>query len=222
MDVSPFRSAPKTSSPPTASHQVRTSCRPRWNRRCSSATRLTSASCLDRDRCSHVSIRRCVRRSAAPSSFASTRRSVLSSPTSRPGSAEKHEPGDADPATIGVIGTGRIGLALVGHIAKKGFTVLACDADAAKRPDVEARGARWAELSDIARDAEAILIAVGYDRDLRALVADGLIEQLRPGTILAVLSTVEPRTVQELAANGAAAGVQVVDATMCRGGRAAD
>ena len=147
---------------------------------------------------------------------------MLSSPTSRPGSAEKHEPGDADPATIGVIGTGRIGLALVGHIAKKGFTVLACDADAAKRPDVEARGARWAELSDIARDAEAILIAVGYDRDLRALVADGLIEQLRPGTILAVLSTVEPRTVQELAANGAAAGVHVVDATMCRGGRAAD
>ncbi len=147
---------------------------------------------------------------------------MLSSPPSRPGSAEKHEPGDADPTTIGVIGTGRIGLALVGHIAKKGFTVLACDADAAKRPDVEARGARWAELSDIARDAEAILIAVGYDRDLRALVADGLIEKVRPGTILAVLSTVEPRTVQELAANGAAAGVQVVDATMCRGGRAAD
>lgn len=123
---------------------------------------------------------------------------------------------------MGVVGTGRIGLALVGHIARKGFTVLAYDADATKRPAVEACGARWAELSEIACEADAVLIAVGYDRDLRALVADGLIEKLRRGSILAVLSTVEPRTVQELAANVAAAGIQVVDATMCRGGRAAD
>jgi 3-hydroxyisobutyrate dehydrogenase-like beta-hydroxyacid dehydrogenase len=123
---------------------------------------------------------------------------------------------------VGVIGTGRIGLALVGHIVKKGFNVLAYDIDSAKRPDVEGRGARWAELADIARETEALLIAVGYDGELRSLVAGGLIEQLHRGAILAVLSTVEPRTVQQLASRAAAAGVQVVDAPMCRGGRAAD
>jgi 3-hydroxyisobutyrate dehydrogenase-like beta-hydroxyacid dehydrogenase len=123
---------------------------------------------------------------------------------------------------VGVIGTGRIGLALVGHIARSGFAVTAYDADPAKRPDVESRGATWADLPDLARGVDAVLIVVGYDRDLRTLVANGLIETLRPGTILAVLSTVEPRTVQELATKAAAAGIHVVDATMCRGGRAAD
>jgi 3-hydroxyisobutyrate dehydrogenase-like beta-hydroxyacid dehydrogenase len=146
----------------------------------------------------------------------------LSSPTSRPGSVELQRPRDADPATIGIVGTGRIGLALVGHIARKGFNVLACDIDSARRPDVEARGARWAGLPDIAREAEVLLIVVGYDRDLRTLVAEGLVEHLRGGTTVAVLSTVEPRTVEQLASIAAARGVRVVDAPMCRGGRAAD
>jgi len=124
--------------------------------------------------------------------------------------------------SVGLIGTGRIGLALIGHIAKKGFAVLAYDVDPGKRPDVEARGATWVDLPDLARGADAVLVVVGYDRELRALLAGGLVEQLRRGTVLAVLSTVEPRTVQELAAHAAAAGIEVVDATMCRGGRAAD
>jgi 3-hydroxyisobutyrate dehydrogenase-like beta-hydroxyacid dehydrogenase len=50
----------------------------------------------------------------------------------------------------------------------------------------------------------------------------GLIDTLARGTIVAVLSTVQPRTVQELAELGRARGVDIVDATMCRGGRAAD
>jgi 3-hydroxyisobutyrate dehydrogenase len=39
---------------------------------------------------------------------------------------------------------------------------------------------------------------------------------------VAVLSTVNPRTMQDLAAVAAKSGVHVVDSTMCRGGRAAD
>lgn len=123
---------------------------------------------------------------------------------------------------IGFIGAGRIGQALVGHLVRKGFSVLAYDADAATRAGIEASGARWAEPAELARTSDAILICVGYDRDLRALVDGGLLDQIAPGRIVAVLSTVEPRTVQELAARAQAAGVDVVDATMCRGGRAAD
>jgi 3-hydroxyisobutyrate dehydrogenase len=129
---------------------------------------------------------------------------------------------EGPPLRVGIIGTGRIGLALVGHIVRKGFTVFAYDVDATKRTNVESRGAAWADLPDLARKVDAVLVAVGYDRELRALVAGGLVAQLRGGTILAILSTVEPRTVQELAANAAAADIHVVDATMCRGGRAAD
>ena len=124
--------------------------------------------------------------------------------------------------SIGVIGAGRIGAALIGHLTRTGFNVRAYDAEAGKRADVEALGARWADLNELARESEAILIVVGYDRELRALMTDGLLDSLSPGTIVAVLSTVQPRTVQELVELGRARGVDVVDATMCRGGRAAD
>jgi 3-hydroxyisobutyrate dehydrogenase-like beta-hydroxyacid dehydrogenase len=42
------------------------------------------------------------------------------------------------------------------------------------------------------------------------------------GSIVAVLSTVHPRTMTELAQEGAKRGVHVVDAPVCRGGKAAD
>jgi 3-hydroxyisobutyrate dehydrogenase-like beta-hydroxyacid dehydrogenase len=128
----------------------------------------------------------------------------------------------AHPATVGVIGCGRIGQPIIGHLVRKGLAVVAYDADPAKRQDVEARGARWADLRELAREAEAVLICVGYDRDLRALMAAGLINKVSHGAIIAVLSTVQPRTVQELAEVAALAGIRIVDATVCRGGRAAD
>ena len=146
----------------------------------------------------------------------------MSSPPSRPGPAERLDPREADPASVGVIGAGRIGQALIGHLTRKGFSVRAYDVDAGKRAAIEARGARWAALDELTRESQAILIVVGYDRELRGLMDGGLIDMIPPGAILAVLSTVQPRTVQELAELGRAGGVDVVDATMCRVGRAAD
>src|SRR5262249_8477734 len=103
-----------------------------------------------------------------------------------------------------------------------GFAVHACDIDPAKRPAVEERGGRWTTRDELTRSAQAILICIGYDRELRELMATGLATQPARGTILAVLSTVNPHTVQEPDARAGAAGVAVVDATMCGGARAAD
>jgi 3-hydroxyisobutyrate dehydrogenase-like beta-hydroxyacid dehydrogenase len=131
-------------------------------------------------------------------------------------------PRDADPATIGFIGAGRIGQPIIGHLVRKGFVVVANDVDGSKQEAVEKQGARWAELAELARDAGAILICVGYDRDLRALMDEGLINRVSAGAIVVVLSTVQPRTMQELEEVARYKGVAVVDATMCRGGHAAD
>jgi 3-hydroxyisobutyrate dehydrogenase len=54
------------------------------------------------------------------------------------------------------------------------------------------------------------------------LAPTGGLGSLSPGSIVAILSTVHPRTVIELAASAAARGVHVVDSTVCRGGKAAD
>ena len=126
--------------------------------------------------------------------------------------------------TVGVIGAGRMGQPIIGHMARKGLTVTAYDIDAGKREAVARLGARWAESpAALARACQAVLICVGYDRELRALMsADGLLADLSQGTIVAVLATVNPRTVQELAEAARPFGVQLIDCTVARGGRAAD
>ena len=149
----------------------------------------------------------------------------MSSRPGRPGAAPYPDPRGTDPArirTVGVIGAGRIGQPIIGHLVRHSFSVQAYDIDGSKRSAVEDRGGRWATLDALARNAQAILICVGYDRELRDLMAGGLAAQTSPGTIVAVLSTVNPRTVQELDALARPTGVHVVDATLCRGGRAAD
>jgi 3-hydroxyisobutyrate dehydrogenase len=125
---------------------------------------------------------------------------------------------------VGMIGAGRMGLPMIGHLAKRGFDIAAYDIDPAKRKAVEGRGGRWeASLANLARTCEVILICVGYDRELRQLLAaDGGLKELARGRIVAILSTVHPSTVVELAAMAAPRGVHVVDSTVCRGGKAAD
>ena len=122
---------------------------------------------------------------------------------------------------VGVIGAGRMGLPIIGHLARKGFDTLVHDIDAAKQKAVEERGARWAADSGaLAAGSDVVLVCVGYDEELRQLFPQ-LAARARAGSIHAVLSTVNPATVQQLAAT-APHGIEVVDATMCRGGRAAD
>ncbi len=126
--------------------------------------------------------------------------------------------------TVGLIGAGRMGLPIVGHLARAGFAVLVHDLDAAKRAVVEAKGAQWApSAAELAQRCDYVLICVGYDRDVKALLGSGgALAEARPGAIIAILSTIHPGTVKELAAQLEPHGVLVVDSTVCRGGEAAD
>ena len=125
---------------------------------------------------------------------------------------------------VGVIGAGRMGLPLIGHLARKGFATLATDLDVSRKSEIEKRGAAWrAGAKELAAECDVVLVCVGYDQELRALLHDPvLLAAARPGAIYAVLSTVHPKTVQALAAQCSKTGIHVVDATMCRGGKAAD
>ena len=125
---------------------------------------------------------------------------------------------------VGMIGAGRMGQPMIGHLASKGFEISAYDIDPGKRAAVESKGGRWQpSLAALASSSEAILVCVGFDRELRELLAaEGGLKDMAAGTIVAILSTVNPRTVMELAELGARRGVHVVDSTVCRGGKAAD
>ncbi len=125
---------------------------------------------------------------------------------------------------VGVIGAGRMGLPIIGHLAAKGYASWACDLDSGKRGAVLARGAQWVDdANGIARACDVVLICVGYDAEVRALLAEaGPLAGLHAGAIVAILSTVHPDSVKALHAAALPRGVQVVDSTVCRGGAAAD
>ena len=126
--------------------------------------------------------------------------------------------------TVGMVGAGRMAQPMIGHLAKKGFAVVAYDIDPAKRAPVEAKGGRWAaSLAELARECEVILICVGFDRELRQILApDGGLKDLPAGRVVAVLSTVHPETIVDLARAAGQRGIHLVDSTVCRGGKAAD
>jgi 3-hydroxyisobutyrate dehydrogenase-like beta-hydroxyacid dehydrogenase len=113
-----------------------------------------------------------------------------------------------------------MGLPIVGHLAKKGFRTFASDVDPSKKALVEERKAEWAPtVEELARQCSVMLVCVGFDHQLRELFSR---IAPQPGAIVAVLSTVHPRTVQELAQAAQGRGFHLVDSTVCRGGRAAD
>ena len=113
---------------------------------------------------------------------------------------------------IGVVGAGRMGLPIIGHLARAGFRTLASDIDPKKQAEVEKRGATW--QPDLAGQCDILLVCVGFDREVAELLERGL--KPRPNGIVAVLSTVHPKTVQELAAKSK--GMHLIDSTVCRGG----
>ena len=126
--------------------------------------------------------------------------------------------------TVGVVGAGRMGTPIIGYLAKKGFRTLAYDVNIERRTHVEAMGAKWMpDLGKLAEESDFILICVGFDREVRDLLADdGGLCTARAGTVVAIMSTVNPKTVQQFADARKPSGVHVVDSTVCGGGAAAD
>ncbi len=129
---------------------------------------------------------------------------------------------NAPQTKLGVIGAGRMGTPIIGHLVKKGFATCASDLNPARQAVVNAAGARWTtDNAALAASSDVVLVCVGFDAEVRALLAPGgPLRQAKAGSIVAILSTIKPETVQELAA--AVPELHVVDSTVCRGGAAAD
>jgi 3-hydroxyisobutyrate dehydrogenase-like beta-hydroxyacid dehydrogenase len=121
--------------------------------------------------------------------------------------------------TVGVVGAGRMGLPIIGHLARKGFRTIATDINVEKKSAVEARKATWAATAAaVAQDSDIVLICVGFDREVRELLEEN--REALKGSVVAILSTVHPKTVKALAE--ASKSFHVIDSTVCRGGDAAD
>jgi 3-hydroxyisobutyrate dehydrogenase len=132
---------------------------------------------------------------------------------------------NGEKARVGIVGVGRMGLAMLKHLVKQGYQVTACDTDdkqLAKARDAGA--AAVATTAEVARAADFVIVAVGYDEEVRQVVleVDGLLANLAPGSIIAVSSTAKPDTVKTLDEQAKGHGVAILDAPICRGRFAAD
>ena len=126
---------------------------------------------------------------------------------------------------VGVLGAGRMGLPIIGHLVRAGFPVVVYDVDPAKRETVADKGATFVtDIGEVAARCGTVLVCVGYEEQLNEIMlgGDGLLRRLPRGTVVAVLSTVSAVVMKRLHAAAEPYGIDVVDAPVCRGSRAAD
>ncbi len=126
---------------------------------------------------------------------------------------------------IGIVGTGRMGLAIAGHLMRHGYRVIAQDIDTRATDAARAAGAETAATpAEVGRRSAFVIVAVGYEDEASAVMLgqDGLLETMRPGGVISVSSTCTPDHVRMLAEKAAVKGVELLDAPICRGQQAAD
>jgi 3-hydroxyisobutyrate dehydrogenase len=126
---------------------------------------------------------------------------------------------------VGIVGVGRMGLAMLQHLVRHAHQVTACDLDAGQLAKARAAGATTAAApAALAHAASFVIIGVGYDDEVEAVAygADGLLAALPRGAVIAVSSTARPDTVRTLDTRAREQGIDVLDAPICRGRFAAD
>ena len=125
-------------------------------------------------------------------------------------------PGHADrPGRVGFIGLGAIGAPIARHLLDWPGGLVVCDVDpAATAPFVEAGALAVDAPRDVAALCSVVSVMVRDDEQVRAVVtgADGIVAGARPGTVVAIHSTIRAETAEELAAEVAGSGISVIDA----------
>src|SRR5262249_32238943 len=121
---------------------------------------------------------------------------------------------------VGLLGCGRMGAAMGGHLLEAGTPLAVYDpvADACT-PLVERGAAACATAADVAARSELVLIVVVDDAQTRDAV-EACLETAAAGTILALCASIRPDTCRELAAQ--AGDIDVIATALARGERGAE
>ena len=125
--------------------------------------------------------------------------------------------------SVGVIGLGKMGGQLARHLAAAGFRTLGYDVRAEAMARAEADGAvATGSPAELASASDLVIVGVGFDSELEAALfgEHGAMDSPRPGSTIAVASTVAPATMLKIAER-IGDDVAVLDIPMARGEQAA-
>ena len=124
------------------------------------------------------------------------------------------------PAPVGFIGLGQIGKPMARRLTDWAGGLTVCDAVPAVTDSFASRGVSVATTpAELAARSTVISIMVRDDAQVTEVLtgADGILTSARPGTVVAIHSTVEADTPERLAALAAQRGVHLVDAPVSGG-----
>ncbi|WP_422746023.1 NAD(P)-dependent oxidoreductase [Mycobacterium sp. WMMD1722] len=120
---------------------------------------------------------------------------------------------------VGFVGAGRMGAPMVRRLTGEGHHVTVLGRTAEKRTAAASLGATAAaSVTETVTDAAIVMICVFTDEQVRRVcVEDGLLDAMRPGSVLVIHTTGSPDTARSLAAAAARRGVRVLDAPVSGG-----
>jgi 2-hydroxy-3-oxopropionate reductase len=122
--------------------------------------------------------------------------------------------------TVGFIGLGVMGRPMAKHLLAKGYGLVAHNRSRAAVDDLAKDGATPATSpADVARQATVIITMVPDTPDVEAVLTSpgGVLETLKPGTILIDMSSISPVATRRLAAAVAEKGGTMLDAPVSGG-----
>ncbi|MEH3155198.1 MAG: NAD(P)-dependent oxidoreductase [Gordonia paraffinivorans] len=134
-------------------------------------------------------------------------------------------PDTGAPEPVGVIGLGSMGAPIAQRFTAWPGGLVVCDARPEATEKAVAAGARSVRTAaEVAADASVVSITVLDDAQVRSVVTGpgGVLETARPGTVVAVHSTIAPETAVDLARICAENGVDLVDAPVSGGAPGAE
>ena len=121
---------------------------------------------------------------------------------------------------VGFIGLGIMGRPMAGHILKGGHPLSVFNRTRSKTVEFQAQGAAVAgSPAEVAARSEIVIIMVTDTPDVEAVVAGpgGILEGIRPGSIVVDMSTISPKTERALDEKLRARGAGLVDAPVSGG-----
>jgi 3-hydroxyisobutyrate dehydrogenase-like beta-hydroxyacid dehydrogenase len=119
--------------------------------------------------------------------------------------------------TVGFVGLGQMGSLIAGHLVDRPGDLVVHDIRPEATAPLAERGATVAtSLAEVGAAADVISVMVLDDAQVVG-VFDGLLASARPGTVIAIHSTIRPETAVVCAERAATAGVDVLDAPVSGG-----
>src|SRR5205085_4009763 len=126
--------------------------------------------------------------------------------------------------STGMIGLGAMGNPMARHMATKGFSVTGYDVVGDLVVKASQSGIKPASNpADVGRAADVVVSMVVSDEQVGDVVLrQGLLDAMKPGSVICIASSVSPETCRDLEAKAAAKGVGVLDTPVVLGQKACD